>query len=134
MGQELSILPSQSKILDKTGDTILLMNRILDFILRNADIADMISLHETEGCKKWIIIAESQLSTLFDKIQIQPELGKDGILYLKKIATLEKEAKSGKVEKYCKILSFFFIRLFQVIGALSLSVLYTQLPDRDYLL
>jgi len=134
MGQELSILPSQSKILDKTGDTILLMNRILDFILRNADIADMISLHETEGCKKWIIIAESQLSTLFDKIQIQPELGKDGILYLKKIATLEKEAKSGKVEKYCKILSFFFIRLFQVIGALSLSVLDTQLPDRDYLL
>jgi len=137
MGQDISILsnvPSQSKILDKTSDTVLLMNRILDFILRNADIADMISLHETEGCKKWIIIAESQLSTLFDKIQIQPELGKDGILYLKKTSTLEKEAKSDKVADYCKILSFFFIRLFQVIGALSLSVLDTQLPDRDYLL
>jgi hypothetical protein len=134
MGQEISKLPSQSKILDKTGETVLLINRILDFILRNADIADMISLHEPEGCKKWVIIAEQQLTTLFDKIQIQPELGKDGILYLQKRAILDKEASGGKVQKYCKILSFFFIRLFQVVGALALSVLDTQLPDRDYLL
>jgi len=135
MGQDLSTsyLPSQGTILNKSSDTVVLMNRILDFILRNADIADMISLNETEGCKKWIIIAESQLSTLFDKIQIQPELGKDGILYLKKTKILEKEAKSGKVADYCKVLAFFFIRLFQVVGALSLSVLDTQLPDRDYL-
>ena len=136
MGQDLSTstsVPSQATILTKSSDTVVLMNRILDFILRNADIADMISLDQTEGCKKWIIIAESQLSTLFDKIQIQPELGKDGILYLKKTKILETEAKSGKVADYCKVLSFFFIRLFQVIGALSLSVLDTQIPDRDYL-
>ena len=135
MGQDLSTsyLPSQGTILNKSSDTVILMNRILDFILRNADIADMISLNETEGCKKWIIIAESQLSNLFDKIQIQPELGKDGILYLKKTKDLEREAKTGKVADYCKILAFFFIRLFQVVGALSLSVLDSQLPDRDYL-
>ena len=136
MGQEISSLqsvPSQSTILNKTSDTVLLMNRILDFILRNADIADMISLSEPKKCADWIIIAESQLSKLFDKIRIQPELGKDGILYLKKTKILEAEAKSGKVATYCKILSFFFIRLFQVVGALALSVLDTNLPDRDYL-
>uniref|UniRef100_A0A6C0D7J7 Uncharacterized protein n=1 Tax=viral metagenome TaxID=1070528 RepID=A0A6C0D7J7_9ZZZZ len=135
MGADISLqrLPNRSEIQDKTETTIFLMNRILDFILRNADIADIVSLATDEGCKKYIIIAESKLSVLFNKIRIQPELGDDGTLYLKRITDLEKESKQGGLNKqYCSLLSFFFIRLFQVVGALALSVLDTSIPLEDY--
>ena len=135
MGAEISLqrMPTKGDIQNKTETTFFLMNRILDFILRNADITDMMSLATDEGCKKWIIIAESNLTNLFNRIRIQPELGKDGILYLKQISLIEKESKKqGLNKQYCDILSFFFIRLFQVVGALSLSVLDTNLPSQDY--
>ena len=126
--------PSTSGLLgDKSQSTVFLMNRILEFILRNADLADMISLATDDGCKKWLIIAESRITELFDKVKIKLE-AKDGVLYLKKIDVLEKEATKGGINKvYCKLLAFFFIRLFQVVGALALSVLDTQIPNSNYL-
>ena len=136
MGAEISLqrIPTKGEVQDKTETTIFLMNRILDFILRNADVTDMMSLATDEGCKKWIIVAESNLTKLFNRIRIQPELNKDGILYLSQISAIEKESKKqGLNKQYCEILSFFFIRLFQVVGALSLSVLDTNLPLQDYL-
>ena len=123
-------VPDSRNIYNKTQPTVDLMNRILDFILRNADIRDMISLANPDECSKWVIIAESRLSTRFDKIQIQAGVGKDGILYIKKLDTL----KSNKDSQGCKLLALFFVRLFQVVGALSLSIIDTKIPDRkDYL-
>jgi hypothetical protein len=133
MGSSLSNLPNESIIDNKTQTTIVLMNRILNFILTQSDIKDMISLANPDTCSKWIVITETKISDLFDKIKIQPEIGKDGVLYLKKIDTLQKETKKdGLNQHYCKILAFFFIRMFQVVGALALSIIDTKLPDKDY--
>jgi hypothetical protein len=134
MGSQISSLPNQSIIDDKTQNTIVIMNRILNFILTQSDIKDMISLANPDTCAKWIVIAETKISDLFDKIQIKPEKGREGVIYLKKIDTLQKETKKdGLNQYYCKILAFFFIRMFQVVGALALSIIDTKLPDRDYL-
>ena len=133
MGADYSKLPNQSIIDDKTQSTIVIMNRILNFILTQSDIKDMISLANPDTCAKWIVIAETKIADLFDKIQIQPELGKDGIIYMKKIDSLQKETKKdGLNQYYCKILAFFFIRMFQVVGALALSIIDTKLPDTNY--
>ena len=50
------------------------------------------------------------------------KLSKNGILYLRKI---------DKLNEYndmigCKLLAAFFVRLFQVVGALSLSIMDTK--------
>ena len=135
MGQDMSLplsgIPNSTTIYTKTQPTIDIMNKVLDFILKNADYKDMIQLANEKECEKWIIIAESKLTQLFQKIKVQPELGKDGVLYLKKIDTL----KQNNDIMGCKLLAVFFIRLFQVVGALSLSIMDTKIPDRgDYLL
>lgn len=141
----LSKVPDQTTIDEKTQSTIIMMNKILDFILRNADISDMISLATDKGCKEWLVISESRITKLFDKIQIEPTAGKDGVLYLKKIKDLDKKSREAVVidengknpkkllhQDYCNVLSFFFIRLFQVVGALALSIIDTEIPRVDY--
>lgn len=135
MGQDISLpvvssIPNSTTIYNKTQPTIDIMNKVLDFILKNADYRDMIALANEKECSKWIIIAENKLLELFQKIKLQPEL-KDGVLYLKKVD----ELKQNNDISGCKLLAAFFIRLFQVVGALSLSIMDTKIPDRaDYLI
>jgi hypothetical protein len=135
MGQDISMplsgIPNSTTIYTKTQPTIDIMNKVLDFILKNADYRDMIALANEKECLKWIIIAEGKLNELFTKIKVQPQIdNKTGVLYLKKIESL----KQSNDILGCKLLAVFFIRLFQVVGALSLSIMDTKIPDRnDYL-
>ena len=136
MGAELSVplsrMPDNNTIYQKTNNTIEVMNRILDFLLTNSDVKDMMSLGDTEKCKNWLIIGEDKLNGLFDKVKIKPQVTDDsGILFIKKIKVLQK-SQDDKAIKGCRLLAFFFIRLFQVVGALSLSIMDTKIPDIDY--
>lgn len=135
MGAELSVplsrMPDATTIYQKTNNTIEVMNRILDFLLINSDVRDMISLSDQEKCKNWLIFGKERLSEVFDKVQISPEREKDGTLYIKKLDVLKK-SQDKSAENGCRLLAFFFIRLFQVVGALSLSIMDTKLPENDY--
>ena len=88
MGQGISLslndIPDTTTIYNKTQPTIDIMNKVLDFILKNADYRDMIALANDKECEKWIIISENKLLKLFQKINLQPEQ-KNGVLYLNKI-------------------------------------------------
>lgn len=135
MGQDISLplsgIPDSTTIYTKTQPTIDIMNKVLDFILKNADYRDMIALANEKECAKWIILGENKLNEQFNKIKVRPEIGKDnGILYIRKIEKLnEHNDMLG-----CTLLATFFVRLFQVVGALSLSIMDTKIPDRgDYL-
>ena len=138
----LSNLPDQKQIYNKTQTTAILMKRIIDFILQNADIKDTISLATTKGCSQWLIIAKSEIEALLTAIEVEPTMGDGGILYLEKInkilpsknstLTEEQKGKQKIKEQYCTVIAFFSIRLFQVVGALALSVIDSDVPLNDY--
>ena len=139
MGGEISTLnkiPDQSTIFNKTQTTSFVMNRILEYILRNATMADLISLGTDDGCKEWIVIAENKLKVLFKKMDLLPSSTSEGLIYFSKIKNLQEKSTAdpvakGEKDKYCKILSFFYIRLFQIVAALALSVQDSSLPLQD---
>lgn len=143
----LSNLPDQKEIYNKTQTTAILMKRIIDFILQNADIRDTISLATTKGCSQWLILAKSEIENLLTEIEVEPTLGNGGILYLEKINKFIPPKNSGELtreqkkkqrenpsvkEQYCTVIAFFSIRLFQVVGALALSVLDSDIPINNY--
>lgn len=143
MGSSLSIssIPSQGTILTKTQTTTYVMNHILEYILKNADISDIISLASDEGCKKWVVVAESKIKDVFKKfdilkksgVQLSTDKDKQGSVYYQKISELEKSSQSDLKSNYCKVLAFYYIRLFQIVGALALSIQDSTLPTRDYI-
>ena len=139
MGGEISTLnkiPDQSMILNRTQSTSFVMNRILEYVLRNVTMADLISLGTDEGCRAWIVIAEKKLKLLFKTMDLFPSSTSEGLIYFSKIKNLQEKSTCDKAaqaekDKYCKILSFFYIRLFQIIAALALSVQDSSLPIQD---
>lgn len=143
MGSSLSIssIPTQGTILTKTQTTTYVMNHILEYILKNADISDIISLASDEGCKKWVVMAESKIKDVFKKfdilkksgVQLPTDKDKQGSVYYQKISELEKSSQSDLKSNYCKVLAFYYIRLFQIVGALALSIQDSTLPTRDYI-
>ena len=144
MGASLSVssIPTQGTILTKTQTTVYVMNHILEFILKNADISDIVSLASDEGCKKWLVVAESKLKDVFKKYDILKKSTMDfttdkdkkqGPIYVQKISELEKSTQSDLKSNYCKVLAFYYIRLFQIVGALALSIQDSTLPMRDYI-
>jgi hypothetical protein len=135
-------IPDQGTILSRTQTTTYVMNHILEFILKNADIADIVSLASDEGCKKWIVSAESKLKVLFKQLDILKSSGLDvlkkkediqGPIYFAKIEDLKSKTDSPLKVAYCKVLAFYYIRLFQIVGALALSIQDSTLPLKDYI-
>ena len=135
-------IPDQGTILSRTQTTTYVMNHILEFILKNADIADIVSLASDEGCKKWIVSAESKLKVLFKQLDILKSPGLDilkkkediqGPIYFAKIDDLKSKTELPEKYAYCKVLAFYYIRLFQIVGALALSIQDSTLPLKDYI-
>lgn len=133
-------IPDQGTISSRTQQTSFIMNRILEYILKNVTMSDLISLASDEGCKQWIVVAEKKLKVLFKSFDLYPtsifEKTTDGPIYFARIKDLQDKTSSEPVakaekDKYCRVLAFFYIRLFQVVGALALSVQDSSLPLRD---
>ena len=115
-----------------SDDTKRILNTILQEMFRRADFIDLYSLADPERCKRYIVVAESALKNLFVKIDLKPQLGADGTFFFQKLEGLQKKNPLGDAQtEYCRILAFYFIRIFQVYAALALSVLDSDLPRED---
>ncbi len=114
---------------------------VLNFILREmfarADLVDIYSLADPNRCGKYIVVAADALETLFAKVRLDPSATKEGTLYFQSIDGLTKgtslAAKDArdKQKLYCKQIAFFFVRIFQVFAALTLTILDSELPAVD---
>ena len=115
-------------------DTPQILNFILQEMFRRTDLADIYSLADPDRCKRYIVVATDALESLFIKMSVYPAKAKDGTLYLQSIDGLIKSMPPdirAKQREYCVELAFFFIRIFQVFGALFLSMYDSRLPLTD---
>ena len=109
-----------------------MLDTILQEMFKRADFIDLYSLADPERCSRYIVVAESALQKLFVKVQLEPRQGADGTFMVQKLEGLQKKNPLGpKQTEYCRILAFYFIRIFQIYAALALSVLDSDLPQED---
>ena len=114
------------------GETKQILNTILREMFRRADLIDMYSLADPERCKRYVVVAESALKDLFVQIQLDPRAGPEGTIYFQKIEGIQKANPLGaKQADYCKMLAFYFIRIFQTYAALALSIMDSDVPQID---
>ena len=105
---------------------------ILKEMFQRADLVDLYSLADPERCKKYIVVGATALKKLFASINLEPKRGDDGIIYFQKIEGIQKANPMGDEQiTMCKYLAFYFIRIFQIYAALTLSVIDSELPQVD---
>lgn len=110
-----------------------MLNVILKEMFQRADLVDLYSLADPDKCSKYLVVAADAMRQLFKRINLEPRVGEKGVLYFQKIDALKKANPLGsdEAEKACRQLSFFFIRIFHIYGALTLSIMDSELPKYD---
>lgn len=110
------------------AETKTILNNLLKEMFTRTDLIDLYSLADPEQCKRYIVVATTALDKLFIKINLEPREGPRGEFYFQRIDGIQKGNPMREQQTTnCRKLAFFFIRIFQVYAALTISVLDTDL-------
>lgn len=127
MGNKPSaILSDRAKLLEATRDTRSIIDAILHYLLDEVKITDLAALSSQTDCKKYVIALAGTLNKLFFEINLAPEQGKDGIIYFRPVKDLgepKTDSEKNNRQSLCIILSYFYVRIFQIFGALALTLM-----------
>jgi hypothetical protein len=106
------------------------LNFIFQEMFQRSNMADLYALSDPKKCSQMVILGAEALETHFVGVKIHP-YKKDGTLYFQSLPGFKTEMSAEAAEEHkqnCKELAFYFIRIFQIFAALTLTILDTELP------
>ncbi len=137
-GQSISkSLPSKDKYKGQVIPVQDLVNTIFRWMMEQMDTNDLLKLANPKYCKEYVFLTKEVLDRFMRQIQLEPKLGSKNVLYFQSVKQLtfgdEATQKALPAQKeyrdaLCAQLAFFTVRLFQVFGALALTVI-DSLPE-----
>jgi hypothetical protein len=109
----------------KTAGTRRMVDDIFTYMMHHLKVNDFMKLSNPESCQKYALFMANNLSMFFSKLSVKPELGRDGVLAFRSIEDLEEPKGPAKQEKesLCLVLAYFYTRIFQMYGAIALTLL-----------
>ncbi len=124
-GQSIPSTLSRQKVFELTRDTRATMDVILDYMLKEITVRDFLALSNPTECKKYVIFLANTLYKHFYELQITPVKDKKGVIAFRPIKELVNPKGEDEIERQrlCLTLSYFYTRIFQIYGALALTVL-----------
>jgi hypothetical protein len=105
------------------------MDIILQYMLNQVSIKDFATLSNPAECKKYMVFMANNLFQYFHKIRVLPVMDVRGFLAFRKLDDLQKDqdkmSKEQEAQKQtlCLSLSYFYTRIFQIYGALALTLI-----------
>jgi hypothetical protein len=128
MGSDLSVpsrIITHADLFKKTAGTRRMVDDIFSYMMYHLKVNDFMKLSNPEGCSKYVLFMANNLSMFFSKLRILPHLGQQGMLAFRDIESLEEPKGDAKKEKesLCLVLAYFYTRIFQIYGAIALTLL-----------
>jgi len=126
MGSGLSsAITTHGQLFDKTAGTRRMVDDIFTYMMHHLKVNDFMKLSNPESCQKYVLFMANNLSMFFSKLSVRPELGKDGVLAFRSSEDLQEVKGTAKEEKesLCLVLAYFYTRIFQMYGAMALTLL-----------
>jgi hypothetical protein len=130
--KSFSVSVTRDTLLKSTARTRDIVDIIFDFMLNNIQLRDFYSLSSPERCKRYVLFVANELYSKFYEFRIFPTLDRSGSIMFRKVDDLtsppEPELRRGQTA--CLHLAYFYVRIFQIYGALALTLVddatYTQ--------
>ena len=118
MGSSMSTMTQQQS-------TLLVVNRILDYMLSELNIRDFYKMSNPSECKKYVMFLGSKLDKTFYDLDVAPEFKDGGRIFFRPYANFEHLSNEKKLERQstCIFVAYYYIRIFQIYGALALTLL-----------
>ena len=125
MGASASIAArgmSRQELLKSTANPREFTNKLFQVLLTKLTPEDFLKLANPKECSTFIFTMANAISKVFDDLMIRPTKDpRSGIILFQKISTLQEKTKDSR--DLCLVVAYFYIRIFQIFGALALTVL-----------
>lgn len=124
-GQSIPSTLTRQKAYELTRDTRGMMDVLLDYMLKEITVRDFLALSNPTECKKYVVFLANNLYKQFYELQIRPVKDKQGIIAFRPVSELTKPSETDESERQslCLVLAYFYTRIFQIYGALALTVI-----------
>ena len=113
----------------KTIDGRQIANEIFRYMLTQIKMNEYLTMANPDTCKNYIIVMADALEKYFHKVRLYPTRDAStsknpSFIYFRKITDIRDSA--GDIRHYCMGIAYFYVRLFQIYGALAISILDTN--------
>ena len=124
-GESVSRDLTHEKLFELTKDTRNVMNYILEYMIKEVTVKDFVALSSPTECKKYVLFMANTIYKYFYELQIEPVKDKKGIIAFRSIKDLTGTTQERDQEKQslCLILAYYYARIFQIYGALALTLI-----------
>ena len=117
---------TRADVIEKTRNTQSLLNLIFEYLMTDIQIVDFYRLLSPDECRKYVLVLASRIHESFLSLDILPSKDRSGKLYyttVKDHVSPPKEEDKRFRQQTCLALSFFYVRIFQIFGALALTLI-----------
>jgi hypothetical protein len=130
-GQSIPSTLTREKAFELTRDTRGLMNILLEYMLKELTVRDFLALSNPNECKKYVLFLANELHKHFYELQIAPTKDKRGVIAFRPVKEITSSDDSSDLSRQslCLSLAYFYTRIFQIYGALAL----TLIDDAQYM-
>lgn len=113
---------TRQQLLDATSNNRAFIQKLFNVMIGQLTHEDLLALANPQQCNKYVFLMADTLQKMFRALKIRPARDKStGIIYFQKTDKLTE--KTTEMKTYCLEIAYFYIRIFQIFGALALSVL-----------
>ena len=138
MGGTTSVQLPYIKEFESKEGTKAIMNAMLEYMMTNLTIKDFASLSDPATCKSYVLFKANLISKYFYELRILPITdAKTGVIAFRKAKDLTDLPSGSKAEQekqsLCLILSYYYTRIFQIYGALALTLIEDVKTSMQYL-
>jgi len=125
---------TRDKLLKSTDVTRTIIDIIFEYLMENINLRDFYSLASPDKCRRYVLFTANAIQEKFVQIKIEPQKGKDGVIWFQSIKDLTNPPKSPigteaskdknlEQQRLCLELAYFYIRIVQIYGALALTLI-----------
>ena len=126
-GSKEKTMPTREEMLRVTDDGKYFIEHAFFFMSSQMNMKDFLLMVQPARCSEMIFLTAKALETSFQKYKIAPSRGKDGFVYFKKIDDFKGRCRGQMTDSstysVCVTIAMFYVRIFQIYGALSLTIL-----------
>ncbi len=113
---------TREQLLRSTQNSRMFTNKLFNVMLDKLTPADFLALGNPNKCSTFVFMMADGIQNLFRDLRIRPRRDRDtGVVYFQKVDTLR--AQTAETRELCMTIAYFYIRIFQIFGALAMSIL-----------
>jgi len=113
---------THSDLFKLTNDIRSMVNFLLKFTLKEMTVQEFLLLSNPKECNKYVVFLANEMDRQFYEMGIGPINGPQGKIMFRPIREFT-EPSNKKKKSLCLILSYYYTRIFQIYGALALTLI-----------